>query len=216
MKPYAAIVAALLAASATPLYGSNLYIGIAFSTADTDGDGIPDQTDNAPYSPNPSQIDTDADGLGDASDAVPNLTDPDGDGIIDSADPQTQNGSVVAITYSLGGPYFVNVGQNLAVSYTASAATDSGFDRLTLSVDGVPNVATYIRPPTPAAIVLSGADLAALGINTPGVHTLGVQSFYRSINNYPEASATINVVAPEPIGIAAALLAPALCSRQRR
>ncbi len=40
--------------------------------ADSDGDGVPDPTDNCPNVPNPSQTDTDGDGIGDACDPTPN------------------------------------------------------------------------------------------------------------------------------------------------
>ncbi|MBL7050155.1 MAG: hypothetical protein ISR96_11625, partial [Nitrospira sp.] len=46
--------------------------------ADSDGDGIPDSTDNCPDDPNADQIDTDNDGIGDACDS-----DLDGDGLDD-------------------------------------------------------------------------------------------------------------------------------------
>jgi hypothetical protein len=48
---------------------------------DDDGDGVPDDTDNCPLVPNPTQLDTDADGQGDACD-----TDDDNDGVPDLAD----------------------------------------------------------------------------------------------------------------------------------
>lgn len=40
--------------------------------SDTDGDGIPDNTDNCPNTPNPDQKDSDGDGVGDACDSYPN------------------------------------------------------------------------------------------------------------------------------------------------
>jgi uncharacterized repeat protein (TIGR01451 family) len=69
--------------------GTNLYVTwrdnssgnyeILFSSAlistpiiDTDSDGIPDNTDNCPTTPNPDQADTDGDGIGDACDTTPN------------------------------------------------------------------------------------------------------------------------------------------------
>ncbi|MCA9361368.1 metallophosphoesterase [Candidatus Kaiserbacteria bacterium] len=39
---------------------------------DTDGDNVPDSTDNCPNTVNPDQTDTDGDGVGDACDATPN------------------------------------------------------------------------------------------------------------------------------------------------
>jgi Bacterial TSP3 repeat/Thrombospondin type 3 repeat len=56
--------------------------GLADPTADTDGDGIPDASDNCPAIPNPGQADSDGDGIGDACDSANdgNL-DTDGDGL---------------------------------------------------------------------------------------------------------------------------------------
>jgi hypothetical protein len=52
---------------------------------DTDGDGVPDETDNCPDVANPDQADTDGDGVGDACDEPP-PTDTDGDGVPDETD----------------------------------------------------------------------------------------------------------------------------------
>jgi len=46
------------------------------SDPDTDGDGIPDATDNCPLVANPSQSDLDADGKGDACDPCPSISNP--------------------------------------------------------------------------------------------------------------------------------------------
>ncbi|XP_072050278.1 uncharacterized protein [Amphiura filiformis] len=82
-----------------PGFGGNLC-----QMNDTDGDGIPDDMDNCPYTPNGNQIDTNNDGEGDAcdndidGDGVPNdndtcpftftlnQNDTDGDGIADACD----------------------------------------------------------------------------------------------------------------------------------
>lgn len=58
---------------------------------DSDGDGVPDVTDNCPNDPNPGQEDADGDGRGDVCDNCPNIANPgqedaDGDGVGDTCD----------------------------------------------------------------------------------------------------------------------------------
>jgi hypothetical protein len=63
---------------------------------DTDGDGVPDASDNCPTVANSSQTDSDGDGLGDACDPTPTpIVDTDGDGVPDASDncPTTANAS---------------------------------------------------------------------------------------------------------------------------
>ncbi len=62
-----------------------------FCAPDSDGDGIPDPTDNCPTIPNPGQSDIDGDGVGDACDNCvtlpnPGQADSDGDGVGDGCD----------------------------------------------------------------------------------------------------------------------------------
>jgi hypothetical protein len=59
--------------------------------SDADGDGVPDDRDNCPETPNPDQADADGDGFGDACDncpavANPDQADADGDGVGDACD----------------------------------------------------------------------------------------------------------------------------------
>jgi len=63
----------------------------ACPVADIDGDGVSDQQDNCPNTPNPDQIDSDNDGRGDACDNCPfhvniNQSDCDNDGLGDACD----------------------------------------------------------------------------------------------------------------------------------
>jgi len=64
-------------------YSDMHYVTVKYSSGvvDTDGDGVPDISDNCIYTPNPDQADTDADGAGDVCD-----NDDDNDGILDGDD----------------------------------------------------------------------------------------------------------------------------------
>jgi hypothetical protein len=55
---------------------------VAAPPVDTDGDGVPDETDNCPTVSNPDQADSNGNGIGDACDAP----DTDGDGVPDETD----------------------------------------------------------------------------------------------------------------------------------
>jgi predicted extracellular nuclease len=64
---------------------------VVFIMSDADGDGVPDDRDNCPETPNPDQADADGDGFGDACDncpaaANPDQADSDGDGAGDACD----------------------------------------------------------------------------------------------------------------------------------
>jgi hypothetical protein len=79
-------------ASVTPMSDGGLDDADAGGGADSDGDGVPDATDNCPTWPNADQADSDGDGRGDACDNCPQLsnpeqTDSDGNGIGDACSP---------------------------------------------------------------------------------------------------------------------------------
>jgi len=64
------------------IFGASVDIGaFELQVADTDGDGVPDASDNCPTTPNADQLDTDGDAQGNACDA-----DDDNDGVLDAAD----------------------------------------------------------------------------------------------------------------------------------
>ncbi len=60
---------------------TNVSTRVTFPGNDFDGDGIPNEADNCPFTPNPDQDDVNGDGVGDAC-----VGDFDGDGVPDSAD----------------------------------------------------------------------------------------------------------------------------------
>ena len=67
------VTAALAAANVTT--GNTLATAVT-GGADTDGDGVPDSTDNCPTVANATQADTDSDGVGDACDNCVNVPNP--------------------------------------------------------------------------------------------------------------------------------------------
>jgi hypothetical protein len=74
----------------------------AMVSGDTDGDGVPDTTDNCAATPNADQHDHDGDGRGDACDVCPHLVDAggdsDADGVGDACDPRpTEAGDRIAL-----------------------------------------------------------------------------------------------------------------------
>lgn len=83
---------AALVAFDTPFLGEEIIVPLVPVPADEDLDGIPDEQDNCPDTPNPMQEDRDKDGVGDACDNCPDTAnrlqqDSDGNGIGDACEP---------------------------------------------------------------------------------------------------------------------------------
>lgn len=143
-------------------------------SGDADGDGIPDEEDNCPNTPNPDQEDGDGDGVGDACDNCPDVpnpdqTDTDGDGTGDACD------TTADTTPPVCGPItFENDGPDGAISAVNSSATDeeSGIASVTFTtaanldgfVDGNGPFAqgdVYTTPdPNPTTVALRGERIA--------------------------------------------------------
>jgi PKD repeat protein len=82
---------------------------------DTDGDSIPDATDNCPNTANPAQTDTDGDGIGDACDNCPGVANPsqadsNHNGVGDACDPDIDGDGVLNAVDNC--PYTANANQS--------------------------------------------------------------------------------------------------------
>ena len=176
-------------------FAGNVVAGSAWQTVDTDGDGIADRVDNAPYTFNADQADSDNDLLGDATDPYLFVTDGDHDNVLDGFDPQPTDPTKTFVQYGLGGPYTASIGQAFAVNLAPNISTYTGYDRLAISLDGTPQAITFFKYPGDTSIPLTGG---AMGL-TAGVHTIGVTSFYNvnSLNLSLESFATV-IITPEP------------------
>ena len=109
-------------------------------TADTDGDGEPDDTDDFPFDPTETR-DTDGDGWGDNSDAFPNdpteWVDTDGDGVGDNADLDADGDGVNDDSEDSDGD---GVNDDLdAFPFDANETTDTDGDGVGDNSDAFPN-----------------------------------------------------------------------------
>lgn len=103
---------------------------------DTDGDGVWDEVDNCPTTPNPDQADADGDGVGDACDNCvttpnPDQADADGDGIGDVCDNQQPVCNVPAGFQMLWPPNHTLVG------IAPTGVSDPDGDALTITATSI-------------------------------------------------------------------------------
>lgn len=107
-------------------------------TDDSDGDGVPDVTDNCPNVANEDQTDTDGDGIGDACDSCSTITPPvaGNNGPICEGLALNLTASIVAgATYSWSGPNgFTSTQQNPSITNANSAA--SGDYSVIITING--------------------------------------------------------------------------------
>ena len=95
---------------------------------DTDGDGVPDTSDNCPLVANPDQQDTDHDGIGDACET--SVTDTDGDGVPDSIDNCP----------SISNPDQKDSNGNGVGDVCETSVTDTDGDGVPDAIDNCPNI----------------------------------------------------------------------------
>jgi hypothetical protein len=114
------------------------------SDGDSDGDGVPNSSDNCPNVPNPDQHDEDGDGVGDVCDPCPQIaheapTDSDGDGIPDVCDPRpTTAGDHLA-------EFFGFEGATLPAGWTGATGTDLvvADDSLTITATATTDIVLF-------------------------------------------------------------------------
>ena len=118
------------------LYAILLFF-VSSAFADTDGDGVADESDNCPSISNSDQIDTDSDGLGNACDA-----DDDGDGVVDTLDPFPLDSRYRSDDDADGMPN----AWELLFQLDAQDASDSGQDA---ELDGLNNLEEFLLGTNP-------------------------------------------------------------------
>jgi hypothetical protein len=183
---------------------------------DTDGDGVPDATDNCPE-PNPDQADTDGDGAADACDpdddgdgasdeaeagvgTDPARPDSEGDGVRDSADPcplERGTGGAGCPPPAADDPPAVSLTTQplragVAATLSATATDDHGVVRVTLIANGrrlcTDTAAPYACELTPGIDDIGGVELVAVAVDAAG--HVGTQSVVAPVAVFGGATLT--------------------------
>jgi hypothetical protein len=192
------LFAAGIASAATP----QLALWANRSTVDTDGDGVPDLVDFAPGVFD-NQMDTDNDGIGDPIDSMPSTSMP------------YYGDTVLGLT----GPYTINAGGTVNVSYNISLPVDGDWGHIDIDFGGDSVYdATYFGPLTTSFLTMPIPASFFVGsqwdLNTNGNYALyakafgpGRQSQYDTITNA--------IVVPEPATASLVIGALSLARRRR-
>lgn len=163
--------------------GSGGDAGIVDPHKDTDGDGIPDISDNCPAIANADQHDHDGDGRGDVCDVCPHLFDAggdtDGDGVGDACDPRPGTpGDHILFFEGFYGP----------VAWTAvqGQLTDWTFDGNTAHQANTTGVFQIVRPASPVpnnVFVETRVKINATGATT-GRRSVSLVLGYQNMTDY--------------------------------
>jgi hypothetical protein len=151
---------------------------------DSDGDGVPDASDNAPFTPNPGQEDTDGDGIGDVDDADQGVeggldgqmhkilnADPSGEGSLpDALQKSNENPDRDRIGFAIPGlgPHSIFIADPLVINHPVEILgnTQPGYtDRPLIVVDGSQQTGVFSN------VIILGGDTTLYGIasnNSPG------------------------------------------------
>jgi len=182
------------------------------ATDDTDGDGVPDATDNCAKVANPDQHDEDRDGIGDVCDGCPTVADPsqpdaDGDGVDDSCDPHPNTAGDKIVL-------FESFSNGVPNGWTITGTWTGGADSVSTTV-GAGAIAA-LSPPTvvsgngTAAVALvpaaTSGQLQGIGIAAPATENLAQGAacmlFLAALGGMPSAGlidlSTKGIVTSEP------------------
>ena len=150
---------------------------------DSDGDGVPDISDNCPMIANADQHDHDGDGRGDACDVCPHLYDAggdaDGDGVGDACDPRPATpGDHILFFEGFYGPVSWNAVQGQLTDWT--------FDGSTAHQASTTGVFQIVRPASPMpdnVFVDTRVKITATGATTTR-HSVSLVLGYQSMTDY--------------------------------
>lgn len=200
-------VTAVTLLAANEANASSLVLAAQQATIDTDGDSVPDVSDNAPGVSN-NQADTDMDGIGDVIDPTPNGTNP------YLGDP----------ALGIYGPLPIAPGGTASFDYVLLTTPPGGWGQIVLDFD-LDNIvdAVYFGPLTTSIDTISiPASLFVGGtwdLYTPGTYTVAMKAYAPGMWSQYWAYPNITVEpVPEPSSLilAAVGCATAVLYRRRK